>query len=315
MKVIRSLIIGALIFAALFIGIAFASGASLDSIIDSFNENDTYILQDPIVYEENMDTLNIEVEDRSITIEPTTASTITIEHYRKDDETWDIDLSDGVLSITQTKDRDFFDWFNWGITMQDKKQIVVMIPETYMFDVDMSTHTGDITFADFDELKDVSIKTTTGDILLENYSSSKLNIESNTGDVTLDQITVTNQLEVEVTTGDIRVKEVDANAMTLSATTGNIHVDHATTHAISTNTNTGDIQIEDVMADTFDLSASTGQIKVIDVDLENRSLYLDTNTGDIIVDGYRQGNQYTYVNDENYYIDASTSTGDIKINP
>lgn len=315
MKVIRNLIIAAIIIAAVFIGIAFASGASFVSIFDAFNEDDTYHLQDPIVYEETITSLNIDVEDRSIVIEPTSQTTTTIEHYRKDDEVWQIDLMDEALYISQQDDNDFFDWFNWGFTNHDKKQITILIPETYIFDVDIQSYTGDIDITDFDKLKDVALETTTGDISLNDFETSKLNIQSTTGDISVEEVMITNDLEAEVTTGNIHIKEADASSFALQATTGDIDIEQVITNTVLIETSTGDIQIDNVVADTFDLSATTGQIKMINVDLEDRSLYLDTSTGNIVVDGNKQGNEYTYVDDENYYIDAHTSTGDIKINP
>ncbi len=296
MKFIRNLIIIILILGAVFIGVGFASGASWDNLFDVVTLTDDYVEQDPIVYAETIHTLDVDVETRHVKISSTDEDEITINHYRIETEIWEISLTDGVLAISEQDMPGIGGWFNWRIPFGNRDDILISIPETYAFEIDVITNTGGISLNGFDMLTTVSLETDTGSIDVENISATDLNVSSDTGSLNMEDVSVDQDVILETNTGSMNMTNV-------SSVTLDVMI------------NTGSIGISGLTADQIDLMTDTGSINVSGVELNNRTLHLQTDTGSIHVRGQNQGNTYNYEgSDSTFYIDADTDTGSISIN-
>lgn len=153
-------------------------------------------------------------------------------------------------------------------------RIEVYLPSNYEKNIKIEGRTGDIKIDNFDSLNN-EIITQTGDVTIENIKSSK--IKTTTGDIRINKI---ENAEIKVTTGDINISEV--NRLTLSTTTGDITINKINGY-MNISTTTGDIDINNVEL------------------LENSNI--NVTTGDI-----------TIGNTNEFYIDAHSKTGDVKIN-
>ncbi len=295
MKKIRSSVIILLIVAVVLIGIGFASGASWESLFNGVTTNGDFIEQDPIVYSDQITMLDIDVETRSVVIESTSESEITINHYRVEDDIWHIDLTDNTLTITQEDEPGISGWFNWRLPTGDRDDIIITIPETYMFEITVIANTGSIHLSAFDALEDVYLETDTGSIYVDDIHATQMDVSSDTGSITINDV-VSDDTIIETNTG--------------SAT-----ITHLTTQNVSVDINTGSITLTTIIANQVDLTTNTGSIRVSDIDLDERSVHLQTDTGSVYVNQSSQGRTYQVTHSNmSFYLNAETNTGSIYIN-
>ena len=126
--------------------------------------------------------------------------------------------------------------------------------------------------------------------------ANKINIANKTGDIESESLNQASFI-IKLSTGDVKIKKADTLDITTS--TGDIKVDEAST--IKVKCSTGDIKLGKV-TNSLDLKTTTGDIKIKDINL-NEDGEIKTTTGDIRIDSIN-----------NVYVEASTKTGDVKIN-
>jgi len=318
MKIFKIVMITIVSLGILFITLGLIIGGSFIGVIDIFNQSDEYEKQDTIYFDQEITSIYMDLETRNIQIISSDESQITIDYYEKEGDTWDITLNQGVLSIEHEEEKGIFNWFNLGFIEQDVKTIIIMIPYTYQFDMDVETNTGDVSVKNFDQdnhLGEVLIESNTGDVSMDTVFANHVEMETDTGSIKVKHATM-QSLDMETDTGDIIIDDVVVEKnIEAESSTGSTSVNNVTAQSISVVMHTGDIDVEDVTIDQIDLKTNTGDIEVVGVDLLNRTINLSTSTGDVEFDGHEQGKTYTYVGSlENYYIVAKTNTGDIEIN-
>lgn len=192
-------------------------------------------------------------------------------------------------------------WYNYiGITFSSPK-ITVYLPEGEYGELSVKTHTGDIiipnnfTFNSVNislstgdvigcasSLKDTEIKTSTGDIRLENLSAASLDLTVSTGRVTLCDITcdkftskgdtgkismenviVTEKLSVERSTGDVKFEKCDAAEIFIETDTGDVKGSLLSDKVFITKTDTGDITVPDTLSGgRCEITTDTGDINI-----------------------------------------------------
>ncbi len=292
MKVVKGLIVGILALGVVLIGIGFATGGDFNNMFAS----ETYVLQDTISYSDEITMLDIDVETKIIDIKSTTDSEIRIDYYASENETWAFDLSDGILNITQRDPDGIRFWFNFSYAPRDERTLTVYIPKTYAFDVSIKSNTGDIYFTGFDQLKDVDISTNTGDLVIDLLTADLMNLSSDTGDIVAGELNIESKTMIHTSTGDVELVDSASSELDIKVSTG-------------------DIDITNIDAEKIDLDSDTGSITVAGVDLDGRSVYLDTDTGRVNFKGQSQGDEFNLtLDDANFYINASTDTGNVTVN-
>lgn len=186
-------------------------------------------------------------------------------------------VEEDTLVISVTDKRTWYDHIGFSFAPQ---KITVYLPETEyhalsihestgnveiplnfaFWQADISVSTGNVGF--FATAKrDLKIKTSTGDIRVENTSVGSLDISTATGRTDLSNITSDGDITVGVTTGKANLSNVFCKNVISSGTTG-------------------DISFSDVIAaEEFSAKRSTGNIDFDDCDAAG--LYVKTNTGNV----------------------------------
>lgn len=318
MKIFKVLVVSILIIGIIAVVGGFALGANMAGVFDGLNQSDDYVEQETIYFDENISYIDIDVKTRNIIISSSDVEEISIDHYRKEDDTWVIEIVDGTLNISQDEPNHIFGWFNFGFFVGDYRDVEIIIPEEYTFDIDVKTNTGTIDVSGFDEehqLGDVILSSDTGTINLNDIDASTIDLESDTGAVKVKNIK-TSSLKMDTDTGRVVIDEVVATTSIMASTsTGSADISNVETPLIDISVNTGSIDVENVEANQIDLESNTGSIDIKGVNMTNRTTTLKTDTGSVKVNGQDQGKTYqaNYANANSFYLNAETDTGSIKI--
>lgn len=137
----------------------------------------------------------------------------------------------------------------------------VEIPKDFKFEsIDISVSTGEVTnYASASE--NITIKTSAGNIRVENIFAGALDLSVSTGKVTVSGVTSTGDVKVGVSTGKAYLTDTKCKSVISSG-------------------NTGDISLDNVIAvERFSIERSTGDVKFNSSD--SAEIYVKTDTGDV----------------------------------
>ena len=143
---------------------------------------------------------------------------------------------------------------------------------------------------------------------------SDIKIVSNTGDLIIAD-TVTEKSDIETDTGDVKVNNSNLGGLTLATDTGDVSFSGVTLGDVKLTTDTGDISMKDMTIAEGDIESDTGDIKIEGIKIEAYNVSMDSDTGDITVNGSNQGNKYNANASEGdgLTMKISTDTGDITV--
>ncbi len=179
----------------------------------------------------------------------------------------------------------------------------VEIPKDLSFEsIDISENTGDVTnYASASE--DIKIKTTTGDIYVENISAGSLDLSVSTGKATVSGVKCDGDVKISVSTGDAKLTDVSCESLFSNGNTGGISLNNViATGKLSIERSTGNVKFEKCDASEIFIKTDTG-----DVDgtlLSDKIFITITDTGRVSVPASTTGGR----------CEITTDTGDVKIN-
>lgn len=166
-------------------------------------------------------------------------------------------------------------------------------------------------------LKNLSIRSMSGDIECEDVAVAQLTITSMSGDINLDNCMV-KALEANTMSGDIELEDSDASDMALTTVSGDVRVIDGGTESLNAKTTSGDVAIEDCK--TYDVNASSvsGDVSVTVEDVGGYLAHVKTTCGDISLEfngeslDVMRGGSYVLGNGE-VKLNLSTVSGDIDV--
>lgn len=179
----------------------------------------------------------------------------------------------------------------------------IEVPKDFKFDsVDISLSTGDVYFcASASEI--IKIKTSTGDICVENISAGSLDLSVSTGKVTASGVSCQGDVTVGVSTGKAKLTDISCKSVISSGSTGDISLNNViATEKFSIKRSTGDVKIDSSDAGEIFIKTDTGD--VVGSLLTEKVFITHTDTGKVNVPKTVSGGR----------CEISTDTGDIKIN-
>lgn len=178
----------------------------------------------------------------------------------------------------------------------------VDIPQGLTFvDAEISVTTGDVRFFAAAQEK-AKIKTSTGDIRVENISAGSLDLSVTTGKVTLSGAACTGDVTVGVSTGKATLTAVSCRDLTSTGATGSLSLDRVTaTGRFSIKRSTGSVKMNG--CDAAEISVKTGTGDVTGTLLTGKVFITATGTGRVDVPQTTTGGRCEIV----------TGTGDIRI--
>lgn len=178
----------------------------------------------------------------------------------------------------------------------------VEIPNNFTFEcADISLSTGDISFF-ASAHKTVKVKTSTGDIRVENVSADSLDLSVTTGKATVSGVACKGDVTVGVSTGKASLTDISCQSIISTGSTGSIYLNRViAVNKFSIERSTGDVKFNGCDAGELYIKTSTGS--VTGSLLTDKVFITDTGTGSINVPKTAVGGR----------CEIKTGTGDIKI--
>lgn len=241
-----------------------------------------------------------------------------VECYEEEKAKHSVTAQEGTLVIKTINEKSWYDYI--GINFGSPKIAVYLpkaeytslfinestgdieIPKDFKFEgVDASLSTGDVKFlasaSDF-----IKIKTSTGNICVENASAGALNLSVSTGGITVSNVICAGDVNVNVSTGKTNLNDIECKNLTSSGDTGDIFLNNViSTEKFSIKRSTGDVRFSD--SDAHEISVETDTGDVTGTLLSEKVFITQTDTGGVDVPKTVTGDR----------CEITTDTGDIKI--
>lgn len=190
-------------------------------------------------------------------------------------------FKEGRTLKIKSGDQGFF-LFNinlFGLSRRD--DLTVLVPRDAVYDLNVSTASGNVRFSETMVFGDLSIDTASGDMSFGTFSAGSADVDTASGNVRLESANVAKRLSVGTTSGEVSVEDCKAGSLSVSTTSGDIEFGRAEVGSANFSTTSGEVD--------FGLLDSSGSVTV------------STTSGD--VDGTLAGSM------SDYAITSDTTSG------
>ncbi|MCD4827316.1 MAG: DUF4097 domain-containing protein [Acholeplasmataceae bacterium] len=315
MKIFNRIILLVFVIGVSLVAVAFSQGLDLRNLGDFFIDDEAYGDQIEYVSTTVIDEININVDTRHIIVKESETDDLYLTYYSKEDDTWTINESNGVLSLIQKSQPTSFSWFKFKFGSYEVMSLTLFIPSDLSLDYTLLSDTGEIKYIDGpSQANHVNVETDTGSIKLENIDLNSLSVKVDTGTVRVKDLNTLQDIDVLVDTGSVYVDEVTSNNLDIYTNTGSIIVTNSFISALmDLETDTGSINVEESSANAYDLRSDLGSVDFEHSTLANMSCDLQTDTGSIRVNGDAQGKTYRLTNGS-IMLNIEVDTGSITVN-
>jgi lia operon protein LiaG len=130
--------------------------------------------------------------------------------------------------------------------------------------------------------KDILIKSSSGDICLENIHLHSVYLQASSGDIHVNEVNVKNTLKTKVSSGDINIVGVKAHLMSHQSTSGDVEVRKSMATIIRGESTSGDMNVHDCIG-KLEASSTSGDVE-IELSQLIDDMELKSTSGDIKVD-------------------------------
>ena len=192
-------------------------------------------------YEINQDYKNISIVTKTadIVIVPSGNQKTSVVCHEHKNSKHSVTVNDGTLLIEVVDTRKWYEYI--GINFGTPK-ITVYIPQG--------------------EYGTLSVKSSTGDIRVENISAGSLGISVSTGKVTVSDVSCEGDVTVGVSTGKAKLTDIECKNVISSGNTGNISLNNViATEKFSIERSTGDVKFESCDATEIFVETDTGTVR------------------------------------------------------
>ena len=241
-----------------------------------------------------------------------------VECYEDENAKHSVSVENDTLVIKINNQKSWYDYIGFHL---GSPKITVYLPKTEYSALIIRESTGNIKIskdfafvntdislttgnADFraSASKSIKIKTSTGNIHVENVSAGSLDLSVTTGMITISSVICEGDITVGVSTGNAILTDISCENVLSNGTTGNISLNHViATEKFSIERSTGYVKFNGCDATELYVKTSTGN--VTGSLLTDKVFITDTSTGSVNVPKTIVGGR----------CEIKTSTGDIKI--
>lgn len=220
---------------------------------------------------------SISIDTDTADIQFVLADKSSVSCYEEKNAKHSISVKDGTLRIELEKTKKWYDYIGIGF---DTPKITVYLSETQLNTLTIKGHTGDVEIPKEFLFESMDIAITTGRVTNYASTSGDMSIKTSTGGISLENLSV-GTMKLSVTTGKIMGKSIRcAGEMNLQVDTGDVQLSDVRCKALVSDGDTGDLHLKNVIAEEiFSLARSTGDISFDGCDASE--IFVESSTGSV----------------------------------
>ena len=172
--------------------------------------------------------LNIDAFAQSVRVRSASGDKLTVRHYGSSQldsrDHFTMNASGDTVTI-DSRDRNFrIHFMSWA-----REYIEVEIPSSWFGNVDMRTRSGGLTLEDSFEWRDVSLRCTSGGVIVNrNLKAEMIDISVSSGGITLRDTVESDNLNIKCTSGGIKTEALSAGTFDITTSSGGMRIGELT---------------------------------------------------------------------------------------
>ena len=264
------------------------------------------------------ESISVIVKEADVAFLPSESDACRVVCYEDERVTHAVEIADGTLTVRVEDAKKWYHYIGFSfhhptVTVylpQGEYQALsvqgntgdVGIPKEFRFSsIDISVSTGHVK-NHASVTGELCVKTSTGDIFIEDVSCGALSLSVSTGEVNTNAVACTGDASVTVGTGKAHLTDLSCKNLTTKGNTGDLFLKNVVaTEKISVERSTGDVHFDSCDAAEFFILTDTGDVKGT---LRSDKIFIaSADTGKIEVPKTTTGGR----------CEITTDTGDVKI--
>lgn len=241
-------------------GIFIASGFK----ISAFNTSKERVKKEENIIKNNIVNLYLETSSSEVILKKAAGKDyISVTYYENEDITFDfVDTgdTDGTLKIIEKDNRKWYQMIVMNFDIQDTP-LIVEVPE--------------------DKWEEISVNTSSGDILIDRINCNELNADTSSGEIKANNLSATTEVSFDTSSGDIDISNVSSESVSIDTSSGETHISDITNLTdMNVESSSGDISIKkSVMKNQIVINTSSGETEISDVSAND--IIINSNSGDV----------------------------------
>lgn len=263
-----------LIGCALFVGVLSMLRWDLTKLSTVKYETNTYGI------DEAFDSISMNTDTADIMLAISNDEKCTVTCCEEENAKHSVAVKDGILTVELIDERSFSDYIQHiGFNIGSPK-ITIYLPKTEYASLLIREDTGDVEISKDFMFKNVEISLSTGDVDFCASTSEMIKIKTSTGNIRVENISA-GALDLSVSTGKVTALNVICqDHVTVGVSTGKANLADIACKSVISKGSTGDISLDNVIAaEKISIERSTGDVKFNRCDAAE--IYVKTDTGDI----------------------------------
>lgn len=222
--------------------------------------------------------ISIITNTSDIRIVPSEDTDSQVTCYEQKNVEHSVAVKDGTLVITVTDNRKWYEHINIGFS---SPKITVSIPKMEYGTLSIESTTGNVSIPKEFHFVSMDISETTGSVTSYASATDSVRIKTTTGNICVENIE-TKKLDLSVSTGRVTVSGVTCNGdVSVKVSTGKVNLTDIRCDNIRSEGNTGDITLKNVIAaEEISVERSTGSVTLTACD--GAEIFIETDTGNIV---------------------------------
>lgn len=264
----------------------------IDILLKPFYDESKYEKMEILVDDtETLSKIAINTNNDNIIIKPTSSNQIKIIYYESDDDYYNYDITNSVLTI---KNKEKIKFFDIDFNFYSKNEIIIEVPTEMLINYD--------------------IKTSNGKLKVNNIVTSNLSFRTSNGKIEIDNTIVTGLLSIKTSNGRINLNNLTAKKITGSSSNGGLELLNIITDRIELSTSNGRIEFENLESPYIKLKTSNGKILgTIEGSSSEYKRYIKTSDSRITIDGIEYSSKVEDLKENKNYLYLKTSNGRIEV--
>lgn len=276
---------------ALFVGVMAALHWDFSKLSTEIYESNRYDITE--VYH----SISIQTDTADIRLVPSDEGTF-VECYEQSNAKHTAAVKDGTLVIGIADRRQWYEHI--GIQF-GSPTVTVFLPQGAYSALSVTSDTGDVEIAKEFCFERIEIAEDTGDVVNSACATESVRIRTTTGDICVENV-VAGGMELSVNSGDVTLRDVKCEGdLAITVSTGTAKLSNVTCQSLVSGGDTGDLFLQNVVAaKLFSITRSTGDVRFDGSDAAE--ILVSTDTGDV------EGRLLT----DKVFI-TETDTGDVRV--
>ena len=207
--------------------------------------------------EGEFDRVDVSAVDAEIYIQPAQDGVCMVFCHETEDGQYSVEVQDGVLTV-----RCDVDW-RAGIHFNTKTpKLIIELPEKDYAEMKVHSVSGDVNAAGL-RIDALTVEATSGEIGLVQLTLGSLDVETVSGDVDVLDSVATGEVNIRTTSGEIELENADAASFEISTVSGDVEGSLCSGKAFDVRSVSGDVKLpQSASGGAFRVSTTSGDVEI-----------------------------------------------------